>query len=110
MYQISLSLSLSLSHTHTHTQVADDWEIPTEDVEIFDSEELGHGAFGRVYRGLLHSHELRDLVTRGRWSFRKRGSFGRRRSSSSRLKASQGVGSCLVAIKRLRGACCVHFT
>ncbi|CAI7996008.1 Fibroblast growth factor receptor 2 [Geodia barretti] len=84
----------------TFIPVADDWEVPSEDVEIFYSEELGHGAFGRVYRGLLHCRELRDLVTGGRRSTRKRGSFGQRRLS--RRKTSQSMGSRLVAIKRLR--------
>ena len=89
-----------------YPQVADDWEVPSEDVEIFYSEELGHGAFGRVYRGLLHCRELRDLVTGGRRSTRKRGSFGQRRLS--RRKTSQSMGSRLVAIKRLRGLCLSH--
>ena len=73
--------------------------MPYEDVEIFYSDELGHGAFGRVYRGLLHSRELRDMINGGRRRSRKR-SLGRRRSSS---RKAQTVGSNVVAIKRLRG-------
>ena len=80
--------------------------MSSEDIEIFYAEELGHGAFGRVYRGFLHSRELRDMVSSGgggRRSTRKRGSFGRRRSSQRKNQSSQIVGSRLVAVKRLRG-------
>ena len=83
--------------------MADEWEVPSEDIQIFHSEELGHGAFGRVYRGLLHSKELRDLVNGERRSTRKRGSIGQRKLS--RRQTSQSMGSRLVAIKRLRGLC-----
>ena len=97
---LSLSLSLSLCGH----QVADEWEVPSEDVEIVYSEELGHGAFGRVYCGLLHCRELRDMVNgERRRGSRKRGSFGQRKLS--RRNTSQSVGSRLVAIKRLRGVC-----
>ena len=34
---------------------------------------------------------------------RKRGSFGRRRSTRQSIQKSETVGSCLVAVKRLRG-------
>ena len=81
-------------------QVADEWELRWEDVEIHYNEELGTGTFGRVYRGLLHSRELRDLMNGERTSSR-RGSFGRRKSK--RKSIHKAVGSCVVAIKRLKG-------
>lgn len=89
-------------------QVADEWELQWEDVEVHYNEELGTGAFGMVYRGLLHSRELRDLMDKKRGSSRRsrRGSSGGRKSPyQKKLSAHRSMGSCTVAIKRLKGVC-----
>jgi serine/threonine protein kinase len=80
--------------------VADEWELQWEDIEIFYGEELGTGAFGRVFRGILHSRQLRDMVNGDARSSR-RGSFGRRRGSR-RPSTNKPVGSHVVAVKRLK--------
>lgn len=92
-------------------QVADEWELQWEDVEVHYNEELGTGAFGMVYRGLLHSRELRDLIDEKRGSSRRsrRGSSGRKSPRQKKLTAHRSMGSCTVAIKRLKGMCTSFF-
>lgn len=55
-----------------------------------------------VYRGLLHSRELRDLMKEKRGSSRRRSS-GRKSPRQRKLSAHRSMGSCTVAIKRLKG-------
>ena len=83
--------------------MADEWELQWDDIEIHYDEELGNGAFGRVYRGVLHSRELRQLVSEEdasnrRWSLTRKKSPTRRKPTVHR-----DLGSCVVAIKRLKG-------
>jgi len=40
--------------------VFDEWEVPRENVKIL--EEVGHGSFGSVYRGILHKDNEPECV------------------------------------------------
>ena len=82
--------------------MADEWELQDDDIEIFYGEELGTGAFGRVYRGLLHSRQQRQMMN-GDVRSSRRGSFGRRRRTSRKSLTSNTVETHVVAVKRLKG-------
>lgn len=69
--------------------LSDEWEIPRDELKVFDKEPLGKGCFGEVHKGILAGQTTT-----------KRSVFGTTRSSRFSL-------ACTVAVKKLKSKNCV---
>jgi len=63
--------------------LSDEWEIPRDELKIFDKEPLGKGCFGEVHKGLLAGQSTR-------------------RPPLGRSQASRFSLACTVAVKKLK--------
>lgn len=68
--------------------LSDEWEIPRDELKVFDKEPLGKGCFGEVHKGLLAGQTTRKSV------------LGTTRSSRFSL-------ACTVAVKKLKSKNCI---
>ena len=68
--------------------LSDEWEIPRDELKIFDKEPLGKGCFGEVHKGLLAGQTTRKSV------------LGATRSTRFSL-------ACTVAVKKLKSKNCI---
>ena len=81
---------MSPPHTSTHIPNStgllptDQWEIPYEDLKVFDSQLLGRGAFGEVLKGHISSQLVKP-------------------QSSGVKQLPKFSLTCTVAVKRLKG-------
>lgn len=68
--------------------LSDEWEIPRDELKVFDKEPLGKGCFGEVHKGILAGQTTKKSV------------LGTTQSSRFSL-------ACTVAVKKLKSKNCV---